>query len=219
MSYSQVGIVNLACIRTGVKRISAITENSEPAIVANAVWQYIRDEVLAAKDWKFAKTRVALAQNATTPEYQFDYAYTLPTDFLRLCMQDKSDVSVFPSGLYSQDTTGQIYLNDFYYPYKIEALADGTLCLLTNYDNTSDSLYITYIRRITDVTKFSPAFVNCLANRLAAELSIAITESRSKFSDMMNLYEATLKRAEAHNMSLDYQDETGDSSWVDAGRE
>ena len=50
MAYSDVGIANLALIRVGAKRITALTEDSEQAIVANAVWQYIRDEVLAAKD-------------------------------------------------------------------------------------------------------------------------------------------------------------------------
>jgi len=219
MAYSQVGIVNLALIKIGSKRITAMSENSEPAIVANAIWQYIRDEVLEAKDWRFAKLRVALAQNATTPAYGYDYAYTLPTDFIRLCRQDKTDVSVFPSGLYSEDeSTGQIYLNEYYYSYKIETISDGTLCLLSDYDNTDNDLYITYIKKVTDVNKFSPSFVSALAFRLAAEMSLAITESRAKYQDMMNLYESTLKRAEAHNMSLDYQEETGSDSWESAGR-
>jgi hypothetical protein len=215
MAYSQVGIANLALIRAGTKTITALTEN----IVVNAVWQYIRDEVLAAKDWKFAKTRVALAKNATAPVYQFDYAYTLPTDFLRLCRQDASDASVFPSGLYSEDQmTGQIYINSYYYPYKIEAISDGTLCLLSDYDNTDNDIYITYIQKITDVTKFSPAFINALANRLGAEIAISITESSNKFADLMNLYKETLKTAEALNSSSDFQDETGSDSWDLAGR-
>jgi len=219
MAYSDVGIANLALIRVGAKRITALTEDSEQAIVANAVWQYIRDEVLAAKDWKFAKVRVALAKNVTVPVYQFGYTYTLPTDFLRLCKQDRTDASVFQSGLYSEDSaTGQIYLNDSFYQYKIETIADGTLCLLTDYDNTSNDIYITYIRRITDSTKFSPAFINAFACRLGAEIATALTESRAKYQDMMNMYESALKNAERLNMSLDYQEETGSNEWSDAGR-
>jgi hypothetical protein len=219
MSYSQVGITNLALIKIGAKRITAMTEDSESAIVANAIWQYIRDEVLAAKDWRFAKTRVALAQNATSPAYMFDYAYTLPADFLRLARQDKSDASVFPSGLYSEDLiTGMIYLNENYYPYKIEAISDGTLCLVSNYDNTDDDLFITYIQKVTDVNKYSPDFVSALSFRLAAEMATAITESRAKYQDMMNLYESSLKRAEQHTQSMDYIEETGANDWSEVGR-
>jgi len=219
MAYSQVGIVNLSLIKIGAKRITAMTEDSESAIVANTIWQYIRDEVLAAKDWRFAKTRVALAKNATAPAYAFDYAYTLPADFLRIARQDKSDASVFPSGLYSEDsTTGMIYLNDSYYPYKIEAISDGTLCLLSNYDNTSDDIFITYIQKVTDDNKYSPDFVSALSFRLAAEMATAITESRAKYQDMMNLYESSLKKAEQHTQSLDYNEETGDDDWSKVGR-
>lgn len=220
MAYSDVGIANIALIRIGAKRISALTENSEQAIVINSVWQYIRDEVLSVRDWHFAKVRVALAQNATTPEYNFDFAYTMPADFLRLCRQDRTDASVFTSGIYSEDFfTGQLYLNNIYYPYKIETISDGTICLFTDYDNTDDSLFITYIKRITDATKFSPAFVNCFSNRLAAEIATTITESRAKFQDMMNMYESSLKKAESQNMSLDYQNETGNDDWEMSGRD
>ena len=220
MAYSDVGIANIALIRIGAKRISSLTEDSESAIVVNAVWQYIRDEVLSARDWHFAKVRVALAKNVTTPAYNFDYAYTIPSDFLRLCRQDRMDASVFPSGLYSEEFfTGQLYLNNVYYQYKIETISDGTICLFSDYDNTDDSLFITYIKRITDSTKFSPAFVNCFANRLGAEIATSITESRAKFQDMMNMYESSLKKAESQNMSLDYQDETGNDNWEMSGRD
>lgn len=220
MAYSQVGIVNLSLSKLGVKRISSMSENSETAISANASWQYIVDEVLSSKDWFFAKLRVALAKNVTAPAYGYTYAYTLPADFLRLCGQDANDVSVFPSGLYSSDwTTGELMLNYIYNHYKIEIISDGTLCLLTDYDNTDDDLYITYIKRITDVNKFSPAFVSALSFRLAAELSIIRTESRPKFQDMMNLYDSFLRRAEGYNQHANYiDDETGSTDWINAGR-
>lgn len=220
MAYSVTGIVNLALSRIGVKGIANLSEQSQQAIAANASWQYIRDEVLSAKDWYFAKKRVALAQNATSPAYNFDYAYTLPADFLRLCKQDSSDASVFPSGYYAEDSiTGQVLIQNNYTAYKIEAISDGTLCLVTNYDNSSYDIYINYIAKITDVTKFSPQFISALAFRLAAELSITRTETRSKFTDMMETYRTSLVDAEGHNMSMDYNNgETGTDSWLMAGR-
>jgi len=220
MAYSIVGIANLSLGKIGVKQIASLTENSAQAITANASWQYIRDEVLSVKDWYFAKTRVALAQNTTDPVYGFSYAYTLPSDFLRICKQDGSDASVFPSGLYTGEySTGQILIQNNYTRYKIETISDGTLCLFTSYDNSDDDIYINYIKRITDVTKFSPAFVSSVSYRWAAELSISRTETRSKFEDMMNLYRNSLMDAEAHNASMDYNhEETGSEDWLTAGR-
>lgn len=224
MAYSVVGIVNMALQRIGVKRIASLTENSDQAIAANAVWEYIRDEVLSAKDWKFAKTRVVLAQNVTTPEYTYDYAYTLPTDFLRLCLTKEEDNSFYPSGAYATAWTAEtLTIQSRKYGYSIEALSDGTLCMLTDYDNTDDDLYITYIKKETNPARYSPAFISALAFRLAAELTLTRTESRQKFSDMMTLYEQALKRADEYNGSLEYvEDEVGKvttaDSWEFAGR-
>lgn len=90
---------------------------------------------------------------------------------------------------------------------------------LTNYNGCHGPAKITYIQLISDYTQLMPGFVNCLANRLAAELSIAITEDKSKFDGMMQMYRDSLNSAEAQNESSDYQkDETGSDSWVDAGR-
>lgn len=220
MAYSVVDIANLALIRIGVKNISSLTENSVQAITANTTWQYIRDEVLSVKEWAFAKTRVALAKNLIAPAYGFSYAYTLPTDFLRLCSQDSADASVFPSGLYSEEyETGNSIITTSFTNYKIETISDGSLCLVTNYDNSTDNIYITYIRRITDVSKFSPLFINALAFRWAAEMAINRTETRSKFSDMMALYQSSLRTAESLNQSLNYlHEETGTNSWTTGGR-
>jgi hypothetical protein len=203
MAYSTVGIVNIALQKIGVMRIAALGESSEQAIAANAVWQYIRDEVLQAKEWTFAKVKVALAQNATSPSQGYEYAYTLPADFLRMDRDDKDDPAVYPSG----------------YNYAIETLADRTLCLFTDYDNSSENLYIRYIRRITDPQKFTPMFISALAFRLAAELAIPRTEGLKKYKAMMEMYSQALIMADGINQSGDYQkDEIGSDDWERVGR-
>ncbi len=220
MAYSQTGIINMALGRIGVKRISAINEDSTPAIAANAVWEYIRDEVLQVKDWVFAKTRVALAQNTTEPISGYDYAYDLPTDFLRLVRDKKADPAVYPTGAYGYSYTyGDLVITGIKYSYIIETLPIGTLCLFTDYDNSSDDLFITYIRKVTDPQKYTAAFINALAFRLAAELALQLTEGMTKYQAMMNLYPQALQSAEAVNQSGDWvEDETGNTDWEDAGR-
>jgi hypothetical protein len=63
MAYSILGIVNMALGRIGVKRITSWPDaTTSQGIAANAVWEFIRDEVLESRDWRFAKTRSVLAQ-------------------------------------------------------------------------------------------------------------------------------------------------------------
>ena len=78
---------------------------------------------------------------------------------------------------------------------------------------------ITYIQLISDYTQLMPGFVNCLANRLAMELSIGVTEDKQKFELMQGMYKESLNSAEAQNECLDFsEDEDGSTSWEDAGR-
>lgn len=224
MAYSITGIVNLALLKIGVKRISSHPDSTTPqGIDANDCWEYIRDEVLAKRDWKFAKTRVALAQNATAPAYLYDYAYTLPSDFLRLCLTKKDDTNTYPSGAYDNNyyvTQDGIVVFGTVYSYSIETLSDGTMVLMTNYDNTDYDLYIPYIKKVTDATKYSPLFIKALSYRLAAELAMPRTEGQKKFESMMLMYEKALQEADELNSSMEYvEDETGPYiSWADAGR-
>lgn len=204
MAYSQVGIVNLSLGKIGVKRIASIDEDSDQAVRAKAAWEYIRNEVLEAADWSFAKTRKILAKSTTVPLYTWNYAYPLPNDYLRLAKGTKTDPRVYPSG----------------YPFIIETLPEKQLALLTNYNNTAGSLFVNYIRIITDSSKYSPTFITMFSFRLAAELAIPMTEGMKKFEAMMTLYERWKKRAEGVlNSQNDLADEMGSDSWEDAGHE
>lgn len=207
MAYSKAGIVNLALNKIGAKKIAALTDATPQAIQANVVWEYILDEVLEAADWNFAKIRLALSVSTITPQYTYDYAYPLPADFLRLAHHSPDDPAVYPGDESATD-----------YPYAIETLSDGNLALLTNFDNSDGyDLYIKYIKRVTDPAKFSPGFINALSWRLAAELSIYLTEGNTKFDFCMKMFAETLAHAEGLNSQDFIEYETGDDSWVNAG--
>ncbi|MCK5504214.1 MAG: hypothetical protein KAJ10_03585 [Thermodesulfovibrionia bacterium] len=220
-SYSVLGIWNLALGGIGQSKIASLTEQSVPAQQAEIAWPFVRDEVLESADWTFAKTRKALAQNSTDPVQGFSFAYTLPADFLRLCRQRKEDPSVYPDA-----TTGSSYSYSFFvegrpvaFRYVIEALADGTLCLFTDYDNSSVDLIIQYIRREQNPALYSAHFCTTAAFRLGAALAPVLTESSSKEERQWSLYNNAIKRAKGHNASADYlNNETGNDAWETAGR-
>jgi hypothetical protein len=200
----------MALQRIGAKSsITALTDGTPNAIKANTVWEYIRDEVLEAVKPKFATVRVALAQSATLPANAevYDFAYPLPVDYLCLADDSKDDPNVWP------DTSVK--------PYVIETLADGTVCVMTNYDSVTEDydIFLTYVRKVVDPAKYYPSFINALAFRLAAELALTITESGSKYEAMTNLYIKALKKAKAASRAQDYiEDEKGSDSYETAGR-
>ena len=240
MNYSQVGVANMALQRIGARgTIGSLTENSPNAIKVNVVWDMVFQEMLSEREWKFAKTRVQLQQNAQAPVGGYKFAYPLPADYLRLVKPREipeerriADAAVWGWG---GDGWGWFRHRDIpvhphhVAPYVIEAVlsADGksyTNNLLTHYPGcnvdytTVCPITINYIRLITDFTQLLPGFVNCLAYRLAGELALPITEDENKAKSMMQMYFTTLNSAAAQQECDYLQDESGSTTWQDAGR-
>lgn len=244
MEYSQAQISNLALGRIGARgQITDINDGTANAVKVLAVWDAVFQEVLSDRDWKFAKTRTQLQLANIVPLYTFQYAWKLPADFLRFVRPQKlpPDRRSWYWG-WGPEGTGWYHRDDppFWphgWPYKIETLTAGWQSpitnppvaftgpfpagryALTNYGGWQFPAMITYIQLITDYTQLMPGFVNCLANRLAMELSIGITEDKNKFQLMQEMYKDSLNSSESQNECLDFShDESGSTLWQDAGR-
>ena len=134
MAYSQVSITNVALGRIGARgQITSINDASPNAVKALAVWDFVFQEVLAERDWKFAKTRAQLQLSPVTPLYTYRYAWALPTDLLRFVRPVKR-----PDRRYAYwwgwgpEGNGWYHRNDppfwpFDTDYKIETLTSGWL--------------------------------------------------------------------------------------------
>jgi hypothetical protein len=212
MAYSKVRIANRALQVIGAKgSITALPDAANPnAVKVNNIWDEVLDIVLADVKPRFATLRTGLSQSATSPANacRWKYAYPLPADYLCPAVDNADDPWIWPAGIE---------------PYSIETLsaADGSLCIMTDYDSSGgDDVYVLYVRRITDPTKFFAAFQTCVAYRLAAELALSVVESITKHQDMMTLYERSLKKAKAADRRQLYvENEKKDAdAWVDAGR-
>ena len=191
------------------------------------------------------KTRVPLQLSPVTPLYTWRFAWALPQDFLRFVRprrRQNNDSEYLYYG-YGFAGCGWFSRQDppfwpYGWDYKVETLTAGWLVVpnqdpipypdpfptgryaLTNYGGQGGApAAITYIQLITDYTQLMPGFVNCLAYRLAMELSIGVTEDKGKFQLMEERYRDSLNSAEAQNETMDTQaDEDGSDSWVSAGR-
>lgn len=249
MNYSAASIANLALHRIGARgEITDLNENTPNAKKVLSVWDAIFQEVLSTRDWKFAKTRQQLQLSTVTPLYTWRFAWALPADFLRFVRPRRRQCDRNWIWMWGPEGDGFYNRQDppfwpFGWDYKVETLTAGWFLnppnppipwqnqanppltfpsgkyVLTNYGGQFAPAAITYIQLITDYTQLMPGFVDCLANRLAQELAVAITEDKAKREEMKETYKESLNSAEAQNETMDFErDEAGSESWLRAGR-
>jgi hypothetical protein len=111
---SEVGICNRGLQKLGADRITSLTQDSRNARSCNALYETVRDAELRNHPWSFAVKRIVLAPDVTAPAFDYDYAFTLPSDCLR----------ILPP-------------NDHYLDWQVE---DGAI--LTNYGDTLNLRYL-----------------------------------------------------------------------------
>ena len=181
MAASEVAICNSALIKLGVETISSLSDNTRQALLCNEQYAKIRDKLLYSHPWNFAVKRATLVATVTEPEYEFDFQYTLPADCLRVW-----DSQFGPD-------------KDFYQ-------VEGAF-LYSNYTDVS----IKYIAKITDTTKFSPVFDECLALMLAIDLEYALVQSNSFKNTLLQELQRELRDSRSfdaqENPSYPYQDD------------
>lgn len=171
---STVEICNLALGWLGCNLIISIDDDTVEASLCKVNFPLLRDAVLEARAWTFASKRTTLPPTVggVPAEEVFGYAsrFTLPSDCIRVLMAG---------------STPNFYDRLFWEKENDEILANVGI------------LYIKYVWRITDPTKFSSSFVQALAARLASDLCIPLTENRNLQADMWTLYQNKLADAAA----------------------
>lgn len=149
MPASEVSVCNLALIKLGADRISALSQDTKSAVLLNAIFDDTRDEVLVAHPWNFAIKRVALTPNANTPVYEYDYEYDLPSDCLKVLEEEYDRIYEDPDWVVEN---GKILSDE-------------------------ETIEISYIYRHEDPSSWPPAFVEALSWRLAEKIAYSLTQS------------------------------------------
>ena len=169
---TKVSIANQALGWLGANLITAFTDNTNEAKLIDANYDDIRDTVLEERAWTFATRRILLVPSITTPTYGWSYQFLLPGDILRVLEARNDKKAMGPNGL--------------------QWVREGDFIL-----SDSDTLNVRYLVRLDDPAQYSPSFSQALAARLAADLAIPLTESRSLQQSMFGLYAQKLKIAAA----------------------
>lgn len=84
MAQSVVDICNSALSRVGATTILSISDNTPEARAVAIAYDSNRRDELRKHRWNFSLKRVVLAPDTVAPAFDYDYAFTLPTDCLRV---------------------------------------------------------------------------------------------------------------------------------------
>lgn len=155
-----VSVANKAIVLLGGTPILSFEDNSTEAITVKAAYAAVRDKVLEDRQWTFASSRRKLTPDAVAPEFGFSHRFLIPSDVIRIFNAD--------------DLSGNNNL-------KWEREEDYILC-------DSAEIQIKFIKRVDDVSKWTPAAIDCFSYLLASEMAMPLTESISTMSLYANMY-------------------------------
>jgi len=184
MAISPVEICNLALGWLGGDLIISLDDPSVEAKLCKANYASLRDAVIEEREWTFAVKRLEPAALSDAPLYGFDKAFQIPPEVIRVLQVSRAgevDSGVLVEGSFLSATRGGTGMGR---ETRIEWLRECDQILA----NSSDRIFVRALIQIEDTTKFSPAFDQALAARMAMDLAIPITNSQSLQSDMAKMY-------------------------------
>jgi len=185
---SEVGIVNSAGTKIGAKNlISSFDEGTPLANLADNRYAEIRDELLRSHPWNFAVKRAKLARLAETPTFEFDYAYSMPTGWIRTIWIANNDQG------------------DGYIEYREE---DNKIL------SDEEEIYMKYITQVTDPNIMTPDFRELIAMKLAIEGAISIVNSNTLSELWQVRYDRAWRKATSIDSLSDRPDRRPHGSWV-----
>ncbi|MCC8190792.1 MAG: hypothetical protein LIP77_09205 [Planctomycetes bacterium] len=178
---SKMDIVNLALANLSREPIQSLNEANPEALQLRTHWDTALASILRDHPWGFAMRRKVLTALAESP-IGFTYAYTYPGD----CIQARR---LFPAGGGRAGRVG--------HPFEIGRSLDGRYkAILTDLPAAA----LEYTTRQVPCEEFDPQFVNALAWRLTAEISLAVHADPQSHQAALTTYAAQLQQAKAMDM-------------------
>lgn len=163
-------LCNIALAEVGdTYNISDIDELTPQAAVCKRFFNSTRDALIRSHPWSFARKFATLSQLAETPLLGWDYAFQLPSDYLRLIRFNDQEI---------QEVEGE---------YEIESAK----VLLTD-DATAD---IVYVRSVVDANLFDALFVEAFALKLAVRISTKLSKDQGLQESLMQRFRMAMGEA------------------------
>jgi len=126
MAISATKICNLALMKLGANRITSFDDGTKNSQLCSEFYDSTVDEVLRMHPWNCAIERAELAVLAATPEFGYDYQFTLPTSpYCLRVLTMKDDYPFRVEGrklLTDQDTCKITYIRRIVNPTEFDAI-------------------------------------------------------------------------------------------------
>ena len=159
---SVVDICNGALNQLGASTILSLTEDSKNARLCNSRYTQARDALFRTHPWNCLQTRLELAASSDSPAWGFTYAYTLPTNCLRLLrvLDYDSNYKVEGRKILSNASTMKIlFISRITDPNEYDELLRETLSAalgadiayaVTSNNTTSQNMILSYQEKLRD---------------------------------------------------------------------
>ncbi len=167
MATSVIEICNNALVDLGEEAIVSLSDNTKAARLCNQRWPAVRDAVLRAHPWNCAVRQAELAARAEAAGWQYEHAYPLPTDCLRVLAVRCGEAEV----------------------EAWEVQAASVFC------DVPGPLELVYVARMDDPRLFDPLLCEVLTARMCATLAYPITASTALAQSFWSLYADKLREA------------------------
>jgi len=164
---TDIQICNLALARLGDSRITALTDATAQAQYCSLFYTQTVEELQAEFDWQFCRKQVSLT-SGTAPLTGYSTQYALPTDFIRAIRLGNIDAS--------------------------ENFGTWEIVGTNLHTNLTSPVALDYIANITTTTSFPAIFTELLSIKLAAVLAMPLTGSKDLFTQLAEVYGATLQK-------------------------
>lgn len=187
---TQLEICNLALIKVGGKLITALNDGSKGADICAALWDDAVRAVLVDVSWPLK--RAELTVSAIEPEFDWEYLYPVPSDFL-----DVLSIANTDQRLFIDDAGGEYDINIM----AAELQGADVTCIVTNLEDA----FLEYVGEVgtgatpdAELALFPQPLINALTWKLAIDLAVSIANSRAKQELALKMYEKV--KAEARRM-------------------
>ena len=167
---SVVNMCNSALNLLGASTISALTDDTKNARLCNQRYEPVRNRVFRSHAWNCLHKRVQLAQNSSAPIVEYDHAYALPSDCLRVLKIHNGTTDSIATSL----------------DYKLEG---------RNIVTDIDTIFLIYIALDTDPNNYDTYLRESISHQLAADLCYAITNNATLANNYMTRADERLREA------------------------
>ena len=167
---SVVNMCNSALNLLGASTIAALTDDTKNARLCNQRYEPVRNRVFRSHAWNCLHKRLQLAQNSTAPVVEYDHAYALPSDCLRVLKIHNGSTDSIASAL----------------DYKLEG---------RNIVTDIDTVFLIYIALDTDPNNYDTYLRESISHQLAADLCYAITNNATLANQYMTRADERLREA------------------------